>query len=63
MTREEFWASPLGIIFIGLIVGVIVILCIRGLIKLARGSSKKGPRYAPPPAGAPRAQSMNFPER
>lgn len=59
ITREEFWAGPLGIALIGLIVGVVVILCVRGLMKLARRPAK--PAVMPP--GVPRAKSLNYPEK
>lgn len=69
MTREEFWASPLGIIFIGLIVGVVAVLAIRGVVRLVR-SGRDGPKEPPPvrafpvqnPTPGTRAQDLTFPD-
>lgn len=63
MTREQFWSSPLGIIFIGLIVGVVVVLLIRACWGLRNSSRRRVPKYVPPPKGVPRAESTTFREK
>jgi hypothetical protein len=60
ITAQEFWLSPLGIIIIGLAVGVVAILIIRGLMRSAKWVVRKRP--AAKPRGAPRAKSMNYPD-
>ena len=60
MTREEFWSSPVGIIIVGLIVGLVAILAIRGVVKLA---SRSKTNAAKPQGDIPRAKSMNYPDK
>lgn len=38
ITREEFWSSPIGIAFIGLAVGVVVLLAFRALRSMKKKS-------------------------